>query len=86
MDEEKEVKIAYYQHSKSGNFYEVIAVARNSENPGEELVVYKALYDDPKFGNQAIWVRPKKMFLENIVIEGKEVPRFRFFGDIPKNR
>lgn len=84
MNKMDELKIGYYQHSKSGKFYEVIGVARNSENPDEELVVYRALYKDSKFGNQALWARPKQMFLETIVLNGKEVPRFKFFGDIPK--
>lgn len=79
-----EVKLAYYQHSKSEKFYEVIGVARNSEDPNEEIVVYKALYDDHIFGKNALWIRPKKMFLETVVVQGKEVPRFRFHGDKPK--
>jgi len=86
MGNAEELKIGYYQHSKSGKFYEVIGVARNSENLDEEMVVYKALYNDLRFGQNALWVRPKKMFLENIVIEGKEVPRFKFFGDLPDKR
>ena len=28
-----------------------------------------------------IWVRPLKMFLENIQIEGKAFPRFKYIGD-----
>ena len=81
-----ELKIGYYQHSKSGKFYEVIGVARNSENPDEEMVVYKALYNDPKFGNNALWVRPKKMFLETIVLNNQEVSRFKYYGDISDKR
>lgn len=78
-----ELKVGYYQHSKSGKFYEVIGIARNSENPDEEMVVYRALYNDPKFGSNTLWVRPKKMFLETIVLNEKEVPRFKFCGDKP---
>jgi hypothetical protein len=70
----KEVLIGKYQHYK-GNFYEVIGVARHSETE-EELVVYRALY-----GEQGLWVRPKKMFFENVSIEGKLVPRFLYIGD-----
>ncbi|VVB77617.1 Uncharacterised protein [uncultured archaeon] len=81
-----ELKIGYYQHSKSGKFYEVIGVARNSESPDEEMVVYKALYSDPKFGNHCLWVRPKKMFLETIILNEKEVPRFKFMGDLSDKR
>ena len=65
-----------YQHYK-GKCYEVLGTAHHSETL-EELVVYRALYESPEFGDQALWVRPKKMFLEEVVIEGKKVPRFRF--------
>lgn len=74
----EEVKLGKYQHYK-GKFYEVIGVARHSETL-EELVVYKALYDDKKFGKNALWVRPKKMFLEYVTVDGKRVPRFRYVG------
>lgn len=65
------LKPGIYKHYK-GNLYEVIAVARHSETL-EEMVIYRALYGD--FG---YWVRPLKMFCENVVIDGKEVPRFAF--------
>jgi hypothetical protein len=70
-----EVKIGKYQHYK-GKFYEVIGVARHSETL-EEFLIYKALYDSKEFGNNALWARPKKMFFETVVVDGKEVPRFR---------
>ncbi len=73
-----EIKKGKYQHYK-GKMYEVIGIARHSETL-EELVVYKALYDSEEFGNQAVWVRPKKMFTETVKVEGKEMPRFRFVG------
>lgn len=72
----EEVRIGKYQHYK-GNFYEVIGLARHSETL-EELVVYRALYDSEEFGKNAIWVRPKKMFLERVIVDGKETPRFVF--------
>jgi hypothetical protein len=71
-----DIKLGKYQHYK-GNLYEVIGVARHSETL-EELVVYRALYDSEEFGKNALWVRPKKMFLETVEVGGKEVPRFRF--------
>ena len=64
-----------YKHYK-GNNYEVVGIARHSETL-EELVVYRALYDSPEFGKNALWVRPKKMFLENVIIDGKEIERFK---------
>jgi len=50
-------------------------LARHSETL-EELVVYQVLYDGEEFGSNAIWVRPKSMFLEKVTIGVKEVPRF----------
>ena len=66
-----EVKLGKYQHYK-GNFYEVIGVAKHSETE-EDLVVYRARY-----GEHGLWVRPLKMFCESVIVEGKEVPRFKF--------
>lgn len=70
------IKLGKYQHFK-GNFYEVIGVAHHSETL-EELIVYKALYKHPEFGENALWARPKNMFFENVIVEGKSVPRFKF--------
>ncbi len=66
------MKLGKYRHYK-GNFYQVIGTARHSETL-EELVVYKALYKS----KYKLWVRPKKMFLEKVEVDGKKVPRFRF--------
>lgn len=68
------MKLGKYQHYK-GKQYEVIAVAHHSETL-EELVVYKALYDTPDFGYGAVWVRPKAMFEDKVLIDG--VLRRRF--------
>jgi hypothetical protein len=68
-----------YQHFK-GNFYRVIGVARHSENPKEEFVVYMALYESKEFGKDTLWIRPKKMFIEEVEVNGKKVPRFKFIG------
>jgi hypothetical protein len=67
----KSLKLGIYQHYK-GNKYQVLGVAIHSETL-EELVIYKVLY-----GEGLTWVRPLKMFLENVEIEGNEVPRFTF--------
>lgn len=66
------LKIGKYQHYK-GNFYKVIGVAKHSETL-EDLVVYETLYDNPR---SKLWVRPLKMFLEKVVVDGKEMPRFK---------
>ncbi|MBU3934753.1 DUF1653 domain-containing protein [Patescibacteria group bacterium] len=69
-----EIKLGTYQHFK-GNKYEVIGIAKHSETQ-ENLVVYKALY-----GNKDLWARPLKMFLEEVDVDGKKVPRFRYLGE-----
>ncbi len=76
---EKEIKPGKYIHYK-GKYYEVIGVGHNSET-FEELVFYRALFVSPEFGPNALWVRSKKMFIEDVEVQGKKVPRFKFVGD-----
>ena len=72
----REIKVGgKYKHYK-GNLYEVIAIARDSEDPQKEVVVYKALYDSPEFGKNQIWVRAKEDFLEKITEDGQAIDRF----------
>mgnify|MGYP001592477710 CR=1 FL=1 len=71
------IKTGKYQHYK-GNFYEVIGIAHHSETM-EELVVYKSLHQ-PEGKN--LWTRPKNMFMENVVVEGNAIPRFKFMGGV----
>ncbi len=63
-----------YKHYK-GHFYEVVDFARHSETL-EDMVVYRQLY-----GEGALWVRPKAMFLETVTIDGKTIPRFEKIED-----
>ena len=63
------VELGIYRHFKGGR-YEVIAIARHSET-GENMVVYKALY-----GDGGIWVRPEKMWNEEVVYQGEKTRRF----------
>ena len=46
----------------------------------EELVVYQALYET-RFGKDSLWVRPKKMFLEEVEVDSKKIPHFEFVGE-----
>ncbi len=64
-----------YQHYK-GNTYEVVGIAKHSETL-EDLVVYKPLYNNPA---SMLLVRPLKMFQEDVEIDGKSVPRFKFIS------
>jgi hypothetical protein len=72
----KMLKPGKYQHYK-GKQYEVIGIAKHSETL-EEVVVYKALYQ-PEGNN--LWIRPLKMFTEDVIIEEKKIPRFKFLGE-----
>ncbi|QDR82837.1 DUF1653 domain-containing protein [Sporomusa termitida] len=65
----EKLKPGIYRHYK-GQQYLVIGEAAHSETL-EPLVVYRALY-----GEFGLWVRPKTMFCEGLIIEGREVPRF----------
>ena len=59
----QEVQIGrVYRHFK-GNYYFVENVAYDSESK-ERMVVYKPLYY--REDGRSIWVRPEKMFLEEI--------------------
>lgn len=73
------MKLGKYKHYK-GNLYEVIDVARYSEDHMQEFVVYKSLYEgDYPYGQ--VWIRPKAMFLENVEKDGNVFPRFEYIGE-----
>lgn len=63
------LKRGRYRHYKGG-LYTVYGVATHSETE-EPLVVYRPLY-----GESELWVRPLRMFLEYVQIDGAKVPRF----------
>ena len=66
-------ELGVYRHYK-GNLYEVVGTARHSETL-EAMTVYKTLYGSPQ-EQQQLWVRPQKMFLEEVLVNGKMEPRF----------
>lgn len=67
----KNLKPGIWEHYKGGQ-YEVLGVAFHSETL-EEMVIYRATY-----GERFFWVRPLKMFLGKVLVDGKRIPRFRF--------
>ena len=71
--ETTKILLGKYRHYK-GNDYEVLGVARHSETM-EEVVVYRALY-----GEGGLWVRPLAMFMEEVEVEGKRIPRFEYIN------
>lgn len=70
------IKPGRYRHYK-GKDYEVLGVARHSETE-EEFVVYRQLY-----GEGGLWIRPKAMFVESVLVGGVEMPRFRRLEESP---
>lgn len=64
------ITIGKYRHFKGGE-YEVLCTAKHSETQ-EEMVVYRALY-----GSGEVWVRPAVMWNEQVLCDGKFVPRFQ---------
>ncbi len=71
---ENKIKLGKYRHYK-GKDYHVLGVAHHSET-GEKLVVYRQLHDD-----YSLFVRPLAMFMEEVELNGKKVPRFEFLGE-----
>jgi hypothetical protein len=67
------VESGIYRHYKNKN-YKVIGCAKHTEN-GAEFVVYAAMDGDGR-----LWVRPKQMFMEDVEVDGKRIPRFKFLG------
>jgi len=65
-----------YRHYK-GRDYEVFGLVRHSETE-EWLVHYRTLY-----GDYSHWVRPYRMFIEQIEVDGEPVPRFDYLGPSP---
>lgn len=61
-----------YRHYK-GNLYRVHHTILN-ESDLEEMVLYEPLYDVP--ADKKFWTRPTKVFLELVVYNGVEMPRF----------
>jgi hypothetical protein len=59
----------HYRHYKGG-LYEVIGTARHSETC-EPMTLYRALY-----GEKGLWVRPARMFDEDVTAHGVTQRRF----------
>ena len=68
----KVVEGGIYEHYK-GKKYKLLNIVRHSESL-EELVLYETLYEND-LGK--LWVRPKKMFLENL---DNGAPRFKLIN------
>jgi hypothetical protein len=62
-----------YRHYK-GRDYIVYGTATHSETE-ELMVVYRTDYGDKSF-----WARPLEMFIEDVEVDGKILPRFVFIS------
>lgn len=69
-----------YKHYK-GQKYLVLTLSKNSEDLSW-WVVYQALYENEE---SPIWHRPLEMFCGTVEVDGKQVPRFEFTGEIVEN-
>ena len=70
-----QIPLGKYRHFKGGE-YELISIARDSENPDRFLAVYRALY-----GDGDTWVRPLDMFVGMVLVDGAEISRFSKITD-----
>jgi hypothetical protein len=69
------LQLGKYQHYK-GDYYEVVGVALHSEDQ-QPMVVYRPLHNSPV----TYWVRPYEMFIQHVVVDGQQVPRFKKVDD-----
>lgn len=60
-----------YRHYK-GNEYRIIALAKNEADLAE-VVVYQDVHDPT-----GVWVRPLAVFMEEVVVDGVQQPRFKY--------
>jgi hypothetical protein len=72
-----EIRRGIYRHYK-GALVEVFGVALHSETQ-EPLVHYRHLTGE-NAGETHSWVRPYAMFLEEIEVDQKKIPRFAYQG------
>jgi len=69
---------ATYRHYK-GNLYKVHQLAKHSETL-EWLVFYECLYENSE---GQFWVRPLKLFLEEVNVQGQWISRFTLVDELP---
>lgn len=67
------IPLGLYRHYK-GKDYSVLGFARDSETTNM-MVLYVPLYGDGGY-----WVRPLSMFTEEVEVDGKLTPRFKYLG------
>lgn len=66
-----------YQHYKNKKEYIAIALGYFTESdPLLECVVYQAQYDDDDLGEKPVFIRPREMFEQKVLCDGKIMDRF----------
>lgn len=60
--------------------YEVLGVSLDTED-NTLSVIYRPLYENTFLKNADFFSRPLKMFLEDVTVEGKIIPRFQKISD-----
>lgn len=65
----------YYRHFRNRKIYRFVTFA-TLEATEEEAVVYQAMYGERKY-----WIRTKTNFFEEVMHEGRMVPRFQPIGE-----
>lgn len=75
-----DLKLGRYRHCK-GKEYEVIAVARDCDNPQKKIVIYEALYACEEFPYGQVWTRSLEDFVGFKNIDGEQVKRFTFIEE-----
>ena len=61
----------YYRHFRNRKIYRFVTFA-TLEATEEEAVVYQAMYGDRRY-----WIRTKTNFFEEVLYDGRRVPRFQ---------
>jgi hypothetical protein len=67
LNEKKIITLSkhFYQHYKNKKFYQLIGSTFDPLTE-EEVVLYRALYTCPTFGEKCLWIRPKSMFFGTV--------------------
>ncbi|MBP6994033.1 DUF1653 domain-containing protein [Candidatus Woesebacteria bacterium] len=70
------IKPGVYRHYKGGT-YKIHFIVKHTETL-EDLVVYEALYNNPK---AKYWVRPIDSFVGEVTKDGQTIPRFQLISE-----
>lgn len=67
-------KYIHYKHPSHP--YEVIGVARHTDNINQMIVIYRAFYESPNPA-EPMWAQPLEEFTGEVSVNGVKVPRFK---------